>query len=365
MNRGLLALAAAGAFLIAATGTVTGHASGCTRTGDYTVCTTDPKGAEDTSIVTEVVSRIDATEQGDTVRAAAYQWTLEKPIAPLAQALVDAHGRGVDVRAVVGQRGDRPSMNDPVIDKLRAAGIEVRQCEGGCLPKAGGTRRGPDHNRFFLIDRGGAPTVLVTSFSFTRSHTTEAHNLLGVHGDRPLFDFYAGYWDRLYSKRWGGWTEEDKSTTGALARAWVFPRRTDPVAEELGAITGCGDGDRVLVAHANFQPNRPAVRWQLGRIQGLGCQVRVIVLDKETNSPPWLGDALGDANVRIHDAHRNKYIVAQARFGGEHRAVVWTGTHNLNGNGMNHADDNMIRVVDRGVADLYARHFQRLWCGAE
>lgn len=363
--KGLLAMAAAGAVLVAVAvpAPASAAAIGCERTGDYTVCRTDPKGGKDTAIVDEIVGQISGAKKGDTVRAAVYQWTLDKPVAPLAQALVDAKKRGADVRAVVGERSDRKSLNDPVIKKLRAAGVKVTQCNGGCLPNASGTRKGPDHNRFFLLTKGGAPTVLVTSFSFTGSHAKQSHNLLGVHGDKQLYDFYNGFWNRLESGKWDGWTEKSKSTTGAKARAWVFPRGGDPVAEQLGEITGCKKGDRVLVGHANFQSNRAAVRTQLDRIQGLGCQVRVVVLDAATSSPKWLEEALGGANVRVHPTNRNKFIVAEAQFGSTHRAVVWTGTHNLNGNAMKHVDDNLLRVANQGVANLYVSYFQRLWNG--
>jgi phosphatidylserine/phosphatidylglycerophosphate/cardiolipin synthase-like enzyme len=333
-------------------------------TGPYTVCRTDPQGAKDTAIVAEVVRQIDGAGRGDEVRAAVYQWTLQPPIAPVADAMIAAAQRGADVRAVVGTRGDRPDMNDPVIDRLKAAGIEVHQCRDGCLPNANGTSNGPDHNRFFLVEQGGAPTVMVTSFSFTRSHLTQAHNLLGVHGDRALFDFYEGFWDRLHDEDWNGWTEEDKGATGALARSWVFPRTGDPVVQQLKAITGCKEGDRVLVGHANFQTNRPAVRSQLDRIQGLGCQVRVVVHDIGSNDPSWIEDALGRRNVRVHEDLRSKFIVAEAQFGAWHRSVVWTGTHNLTGNAMRHADDNLLRVADEGVANLYVQFFQQLWRGA-
>ncbi|WP_205326165.1 phosphatidylserine/phosphatidylglycerophosphate/cardiolipin synthase family protein [Glycomyces sp. YM15] len=367
MHRRILALVAAGALLAVVTVTVSTQAdaagTGCARTGSYTMCATDPNGAKDTSIISEIVEQVGATGKGDTIRAAVFQWTLDAPVAPLAEAMVAAEKRGVDVRAVLGTRSDKPSANDPVINKLRAAGAKVRQCSGSCLPNADGTRKGPMHNRFFLIERGGSPTVLVTSFSFVRSHTTQSHNLLGVHGDRGLFDFYTSYWNRLYGKNWDGWTDKNKGTTGNLGRAWVLPRGDDAIAAQLAEITKCASGDRVLVAHANFQSNRSAVRSQLDRIQGLGCQVRVVVLDASTSSPRWIEEKLGSGNVRVHGAHRNKYIVAEASFGGRHRAVVWTGTHNLNGNGMKHADDNLLRVANEGVADRYAQHFQRLWNG--
>lgn len=368
MKRRLLAMAAAGVLFAVLAVTIASESeaagTGCGRTGNFTVCTTAPNGYRDTAIVAELVRQVEATGNGDTIRAAVYYWSLDRPVAPLAEALAAAERRGVDVRAVLGTRSDRPSLSDGVIAKLRSAGALVRRCAEGCLPNANGTRQGPMHNRFFLIEKGDSPTVLVTSLSFVGSQTTQAHNLLGVHGDRELFEFYLSYWNRLYAQSWNGWTDEDKGTTASLARAWVLPRGTDPVAQQLGAITACGDGDRILVGHANFQYKRPEVRSQLDRIQGLGCQVRVVVRTGPTANPGWIEERLGSANVRVHEAHRNKYIVAEAQFGDTRRAVVWTGTHNLNGNGLGHSDDNMIRVANQGVADRYAQHFQRLWDGA-
>jgi hypothetical protein len=368
MNRRIFAMAAAGALLAALTLTVAigagAAATGCGRTGSYTVCTTNPNGAKDTTIVDAITAQVEATGKGDTIRLAVYYFSLDKSVAPLADALAAAQKRGVDVRAVFGTRGDKPSLNDGVIAKLENAGASVHQCGDGCLPNANGTRQGPMHNRFFLIEKGGEPTVLVTSLSFVGSQLTQAHNLLGVHGDRGLFDFYTAYWKRLYARSWDGWSDADKGKGSSLARAWVFPRTGDQVAAELSQITACHEGDRVWVGQANFQSKRPEVRAQLDRIQGLGCQVRVVVRTGPTASPGWIEEKLGASNVRVHDAHRNKYIVAEAQFGPSHRAVVWTGTHNLNGNGLKHSDDNMIRVVDQAVADRYLQHFQGLWSGA-
>jgi hypothetical protein len=363
MNRRLLAMAAvwttAAALAVPAPASAAG--TGCTRTGDYSVCLTDPRGGEDTTIVDELARRIGQAKQGDTVRAAAFELTLHETVAPLTEALVDAERRGVDVGVVVGSRSGESDSSGEAIAKLERAGAKVEQCDGTCLPTASGEGRGPHHNRFVLIDRGGAPTVLVTSFNFRRGHAEQAHTMLGVHGDRELFDFYQGFWDRLYSGDWKGWDQQDKSVSTDLARAWVFPRSGDPVADQLGGITGCDEGDRVLVAHANFQPNRPEVRAELDRVQGLGCQVRVLLTDKDTNDPEWIGNRLGDANVRIHPDYRGKLILAEARFGDRHRTVVWTGTHNLTANSVTQTDDNVIGVEDAGVAEVYSAYFQRLW----
>ncbi|MCD0445186.1 phospholipase D-like domain-containing protein [Glycomyces sp. A-F 0318] len=363
MHRRFLAVAALSAVLAALSVPAPAAAAttGCTRSGDYTVCRTDPRGGEDTSIVAEIVRQIGKAKKGDTVRAAAFELTLHRTVAPLTEALADAEGRGVDVRVVVGERSGGADSSGPAIAELEQAGAKVEQCAGSCLPTASGEGRGPHHNRFFLIERGGTPTVLVTSFNFRRGHAEQAHLMIGVHGDRELFEFYSGFWNRLYGGGWDGWGERDKTVATDLAQAWVFPRKEDPIAEQLGRITGCGDGDRVLVAHANFQSNRPAVRGELDRIQGLGCQVRVLLTDKDTNDPGWLKDKLGKSNVRIHPAYRSKLIIAEAQFGDRHESVVWTGTHNLTANSLNQTDDNVLKVEDGEVVDLLAAYFQRLW----
>lgn len=338
--------------------------TGCVDAGRHTVCRTDPRGGKDASIVAEIAAQIDRTGEGDTVRAAVYQWTLKGGVRPVADAMVRAKRRGVDVKVVLGTLSSKPSMNDPVKRLFRNAGIAVAQCRTACLPNRDGRRAGPDHNRFFLIERDGAPTVVTTSFSFTPFHLTQAHNLLAVRGDRGLHDFYSAYWRRLYKGSWNGWGEKDKAGSGDGTRVWVFPRVTDPVAAQLRQVTGCGEGDRVWVGHANFQPNRPEVRDQLRRVKGLGCQVRVVVLDKDSNDPAWIERATGPGSVRVHGDHRNKFLIVQAEFNGQDRSLVWTGTHNLSGNSLKNADDNLLRVGDEAVVGVYVDYFRRLWRGA-
>ncbi|MCH7231133.1 phospholipase D-like domain-containing protein [Glycomyces sp. L485] len=364
------AVAAATTAAIAAA-TVTGGgtaqaagSTGCVQLNGHTVCRTDPRGGSDTSIVKEIVRQIDRTGRGDTVRASVYQWTLERPVRPVAESLIKAKRRGVDVKVVIGRRGSAPAANNAVIAEFKDAGIAVKQCKGACLPNPAGRTKGPNHNRFFLIERDDRPTVITTSFNFTRFHTTQAHNLIAVHGDRSLHGFYNRYWQRLYKGSWKGWGERHKDTPGNGTHAWVFPRSADPIASQLKQVTGCAKGDRVWVAHANFQPNRPAVREQLGRIKRLGCDVKVVVLDKDTNSPSWIAKATGGGSVRVHSSLRDKFIVLDAEFNGKARQLVYTGTHNLNKNSMKNADDNLLRVGGKTVAGVYTDYFKRLWRGS-
>ena len=364
----LIAAASATALIMAtitgAPGAQAARSTGCVQLTGHTVCRTDPRGGADTSIVKEIVRQIDRTGRGDTVRASVFQWTLDGPVRPVADAVVDAKRRGVDVKVVIGQRASAPAGNNAVISRFKSAGVDVKQCKGACLPNPSGQSKGPDHNRFFLIERDGRPTVVTTSFNFTRFHVTQAHNLIAVHGDEALHDFYSAYWQRLYKGSWGGWGEKQKAASGDGTRAWVFPRSTDPVAAELKRVTGCAEGDRLWVAHANFQTNRPAVRDQLGRIEKLGCDVKVIVLDQDSNNPSWIAKSVGSGSVRVHTSLRDKFIFLDAQVGGNARQFVYTGTHNLTGNGLNHADDNLLRVRDRAVAGVYADYFVKLWGGS-
>ncbi|WP_199038236.1 phospholipase D-like domain-containing protein [Glycomyces salinus] len=368
MTRLRLFIAVLAAALLAATVPAPTQAAGtgCVDVGRYTVCRTDPRGVgKDASIVREIAAEIDRARSGDTVRAAVYQWSLRRGVRPVADAMVRAERRGVDVKVVLGTAGFDPDLNDPVKRLFKREGIAVEQCRAACLPNPHGERKGPDHNRFFLVERDGRPTVITTSFSFTPFHLTQGHNLLAVRGDRGLYDYYSSYWQRLYQGSWKGWNEKDKAGSGDhRTRVWLFPRLADPVAAQLRHITGCDAGDRVWVAHANFQPNRPEVREQLRRVQRLGCQVRTVVLDKDSNDPGWIERATGPGSVRVHGDHRNKFLLVQAEFNGANRNLVWTGTHNLSGNSLKNADDNLLRAGGGAVVGVYADYFMKLWRGA-
>lgn len=118
---------------------------------------------------------------------AIYTFTLEN----VADALIAAKERGVDVRGVVDREQAAKSFMRPVIEKLVAAGIPVRTKP----PGAGGIM----HIKMLATENAYA----TGSYNWTKSATTENDEILEIGTDpaliaaytrilRSLFDAYAG-----------------------------------------------------------------------------------------------------------------------------------------------------------------------------
>jgi phosphatidylserine/phosphatidylglycerophosphate/cardiolipin synthase-like enzyme len=111
------------------------------------------------------------------VRVQAYGFTSR----PIAEALVGAERRGVDVKVILDERASHWRAEREPIARLRGAGIEVRLDGDHAIA----------HNKVMIID--GA-TVLTGSFNFTAAaQFRNAENLLVVH-DPALAGRYLANW---------------------------------------------------------------------------------------------------------------------------------------------------------------------------
>lgn len=117
------------------------------------------------------------------IRVQAYLFTSR----PLAQALIEAHQRGVDVKVLADrdmvQKGERSQ-----IPRLAEAGIPVWL----------ETRYTVAHNKIMLIDAMDASGVVVTgSYNYTFSaQARNAENLLMLRGNPALARAYLDHWQR-------------------------------------------------------------------------------------------------------------------------------------------------------------------------
>lgn len=344
----------------------------CTASGRYTVCTTDPRlhaDGKDLTIVEEFQRRIQATGSGDAVHVAMYEWNLKR----VANDLVAAVGRGVDVRVVIGRNDGNPTGNDEVIAILSAGGIPVTQCVDACLPNRDGVRAGAMHNKFMLINDAGGKTVVQTSSNLTVGQVQRHQNLVATEGDNGLYDYYLGYWNRLNAKSWTfdgvTWGNAERALKGDydLSKAYLMPVDSgDPIVAALNNVTECradNEDDRIWVAHSLFE--RPAVRERLIELQNMGCDVKVVVA-KETDEV-WLEQnvagkgQLTASKVKTLSGNHNKFVIIDAKYAGQWRKVVFTGSHNFTANSLRNANDVMLRLITPEVVNVYIHYFRDLY----
>jgi phosphatidylserine/phosphatidylglycerophosphate/cardiolipin synthase-like enzyme len=116
-----------------------------------------------------------------TVRVAAYSFTSSD----IAEALLDAHRRGVDVKLVVDRSQVRPDPTDASI--LAGQGLPVRA----------DYRYAIMHDKFVVVD---GETVEEGSFNFTvAAESRNAENVLVIH-DADVAAQYGKEWNRLWTE---------------------------------------------------------------------------------------------------------------------------------------------------------------------
>lgn len=120
----------------------------------------------------------------NSIRMAAYTFTS----APIAQALINAHRRGVDVRLVVDRRQNYRGYTQ--VHNVENNGIEVR----------GDSHCAIMHDKFIVVDD---KTVEEGSFNYTAAaEHRNAENVLVLH-DRNVAKEYGAEWQRLWKEASG------------------------------------------------------------------------------------------------------------------------------------------------------------------
>ena len=127
------------------------------------------------------------------VLVAVYAFTSEE----IAQALVQAHRRGLSVQVVLDRQFDQENGNSQG-SYLEKQGVQVRRVSG-VKPQAADKNSGLMHQKFAVIDRS---VVLTGSYNWTASADKFNHeNLLLFSDAAPLADDYRKEFFLLWDQR--------------------------------------------------------------------------------------------------------------------------------------------------------------------
>lgn len=133
----------------------------------------------DQGATTLVIKTIDHARH--EIRLAAYSFTSE----PIAEALINAHRRGIDVEAVVD--GSNRRAKGSQIGMLQKAGVPVRLNDQYRIM----------HDKFIIADDD---TVELGSFNYTASaEHMNAENVLVIHHDPSTAAHYSQQWEQIWA----------------------------------------------------------------------------------------------------------------------------------------------------------------------
>jgi hypothetical protein len=288
----------------------------------------------------------------------------------IAEAIVDAYNRGVDIQIVM----HRSSNTQPATQLIRASlpASNVTACGetvglDSCIVAPIGTIYGM-HNRFWTISEmtDGSKFVSTTSAGqFNNDYVRQHNNLVVVRNDRLLFDAYNRYWADLKAQvRTDNYYRSDPIANGNV---YFLPRRRtlpDPIAEILpdldcNAPGGAPDGKGLVrFAHNVAAQQRLALAQRLIEYAQSGCTVEYTAGTWDANVQSWLIGA-GVNFIRINDQMTSTGIpvgtISKAHWidattkAGQRIKRAYTGSAELNFLGNYALDDQLIELNDAGV----------------
>lgn len=356
--------------------------------------------AQQSAVMDQLIRLIRAARTGSEIRFVNHQFSPGQRSTEVADALIQAHQRGVRVKVILDDMEN--GANDEITARLKAvlganesAGSYVIGCE---YPDPSAVDRGCIgrnylHSKFALfsgIEVNGTThgnVVFQTSSNLSDWYLYNSYNDAFTLTDAAVYNGYSKYFDDLRLGRRQApdpayyWT----TPTGSKYRATFFPRARssgDPIANILKLVE-CRYRDtdgvyrqtdiRLVLTH--FNQHRLAIAQELVRLRGENCWVDLVYY----KSADGTGNA--DATIRAELAktvNGRRVQVTPCRFTAGGRSVVphlklmmtdgfyddditprvYTGSANFTH--LENADDAQIRISGRDVHTEYLSYFYKV-----
>ena len=305
----------------------------------------DPENYAGT-IEEEIIKKIDAAQE--SIHIASFEFNLT----PVADALIRAHERGVDIRWVTDDEHGLEADEEPghgQFEMLMDEGIEVRDDGRSALM----------HNKFWIFDR---EIVWTGSTNITENGIFDQDNNVIVVRSPALAEIY----EREFDEMWNG----------------EFGPRSPSTVEQQSVVV---DGTQIQVL---FAAEDEAMDYILPYLANAQSSIRFmafsftydnmedVITDRFENGVDVAGvfEKLGSSTEysELGDMYCSKMKVRRDGNGGflHHKVVivderiVITGSLNFSDNANDSNDENVIIVDNSDIAALYLEEFERVWAVA-
>ena len=299
------------------------------------------------SIEGRLIEKINAAQT--SIHIASFEFDLD----PVAQALIAARSRGVDVRWVTDDESGLEADEDPdrgQFADLEAAGIEIRSDDRSALM----------HNKFWIFD---AQIVWTGSTNITESGIFKQDNNTIVIQSPELAAIYETefqeMWDGQFGPRSPSQIEQQSTVVNGSPIRVVFTSEDRAIAESIiPVVNTAAQSIRFLAFSFTDFPLADAM------IQRARDGVDVAGVFEKVGSDTDFAElrSLFCAQVPVRrDGNggfmHNKVIVVDSRY-------VITGSLNFSTNAEESNDENVIIIDNPDIAKLYMQDFDRVWAFA-
>ena len=309
---------------------------------------TDPLNVKDPdnyagSIEDVIIKKINAAKT--SIHIASYEFDLT----PVAEALIAAHKRGVDVRWVTDDEAGLGADSDPgrgQFAMLQKAGIEVRSDDRGALM----------HDKFWIFD---GESLWTGSTNITISGIfKQDNNVIVVHSPEV-----AAMYEREFQEMWAGQfgprspsTVDQQSTTVNGTPTQVLFASEDGVMDKIIARIQAAQSN---IRFLNFSFFHAGLADAMVARSQAGVDVAGVIEKVGSDSQGAQMVTLLCAHVPVRQDGNpafmhNKVIIIDSR-------IVITGSLNFSVSADESNDENMIILDNADIAKLYLQDFERIW----
>jgi phosphatidylserine/phosphatidylglycerophosphate/cardiolipin synthase-like enzyme len=325
-----------------------------------------------------LAERIEAVPAGGAIDWVTYYFRDRR----LAEQLLCAHRRGVNVRVTLDRQPRTMTANDAVIEILSGdsgLGRGLRAVQHRGIHTGRGSVWKPNlHTKLFCFSHPH-PVALLGSFNPVCDDPEEApeiaralgdhdrgHNVMVELSDRGLVAGLVAHARRLHSARHGFFerlpAEQNRVLRGADTEVYFWPRaRANPIVELLRRL---GADARIRLAASHLK-GRGSLRPLLA-LQRRGAQLEIVASASTRRVPVKIDRVLADAGIRFQRVSETGGVPMHLKFmlveGGEWRRVVF-GSYNwtFRSRRLNHeiaaisSDPALWTAFDERWSELFAR----------
>jgi phosphatidylserine/phosphatidylglycerophosphate/cardiolipin synthase-like enzyme len=295
----------------------------------------------------DVILAEDIARARQSVAVAAYELDLET----VADALLDAQGRGLEVRLVT----DTDNVEEPAVQRLVIAGIPVVEDDRSAIM----------HNKFVIID---GEVVWTGSWNLTENGTYRNDNNVVRIVSPDLAQNYSNEFDEMFERRAFGPTSPSNTPnpritlrdpeTGEQVRLESFFGPEDGIATRLlSLVEGAQESIRFLAFSFTDDRLGEAVKQQAkadrlvqGVFEDRGSDTVYSEYGMMRRARPPL-DVVTDGNPYI--MHQKVFIVDEE--------TVALGSYNFTESADKSNDENLLIVHDPDVAAQFLEEFERIY----
>lgn len=295
------------------------------------------------SIAEILITKIDAAQ--NSIHIASFEFNLT----PVADALIRAHERGVDVRWVTDDEHGLESDEEPgrgQFEMLEGAGIELKDDQRSALM----------HNKFWIFDR---KIVWTGSTNITENGIFKQDNNVIVIHSPALADIYEREFDEMWNGEFGPRstsTVDDQSiTVGDTQMQVLFAPEDDAVEHILPYLEVAQTSIRFLAFSFTHDDLGEAMR---NRSEA-GVDV-MGVFEKTGSSVSYSELGLMYCNGMAVRRDENSAFLHHKVIVVDEKIVI-TGSLNFSINGNESNDENVLIVDNADIASLYIQEFDRIW----